>query len=178
MSDVAVIEPCTDVAKFLRREIEAAKLLRDQLVAVASEDETLIRDCIEGETDLYETVRAVIASMGESEALAASLDAYIDTLTVRKRRIAERVEGYRALLITALDVSGRKKIETDVGTVSLSKVQPKVIVTDEAVIPVAFWKAADPKLDRKALAEALKSGQQIPGAELSNGGQTVTIRRS
>jgi hypothetical protein len=74
-------------------------------------------------------------------------------------------------------VSGRKKIETDVGTVSLSKVQPKVIVTDEAVIPVTFWKASDPTLDRMALAEALKAGTQIPGAEMSNGGQTVIIRR-
>ena len=177
MSNVTVIDPRADVAKALHREIEAAKLLREQLAIVAGEDETLIRDCIEGETDLDGTVRAVIASTGESEALAVSLDAYIDTLTVRKRRLFERVEGYRALLITALEVSGRKKIETDVGTVSLSKVQPKVIVTDEAVIPVAFWRASDPKLDRKALAEALKAGTQIPGAEMSNGGQTVIIRR-
>ena len=161
----------------LQREIEAAQLLRDQLAALAGDDEEVIRDTLEGATNLREIIRDVLASTGEDEAMLAGIDTYIEGLTARKRRIKDRVEYKRSLMTTALEVAGLPKLETDIATVSLSKVQPKVIVTDEAAIPTEFWKASEPTLDKKALGAALKDGREIPGCELSNGGATVTIRR-
>ena len=46
----------------------------------------------------------------------------------------------------------------------------------EALIPAKFWKPQDPKLDRAAVAEALKAGETVPGASLSNGGLSLSIR--
>jgi hypothetical protein len=46
-------------------------------------------------------------------------------------------------------------------------------------VPAGFWRRGDPKLDKKALLDALKAlpkGEHIPGAELSNGGATIQIR--
>ena len=50
------------------------------------------------------------------------------------------------------------------------------MVTDEAAVPEPFWRPQPPKLDRRALAEALKTGQSIPGATLSNGGTTLSLK--
>jgi hypothetical protein len=52
----------------------------------------------------------------------------------------------------------------------------KLELIEEADIPAEFWKAGDPKLDRKALAEALKEGRSVPGVALSNQAPSLTVR--
>jgi hypothetical protein len=58
----------------------------------------------------------------------------------------------------------------------VSRELPKAIILNEADIPSKFWKAQDPKLDRKAVLDALKAKEAVAGAELSNGGETIQIR--
>ena len=161
----------------LQREMEAAKIIRAQLETLGAEDEDLARDMIEGETDLLEMVAAIVAHDGEDEAILDGIARYKSEIDARKKRIEGRMEVRRALLASALEISGRQNFETPTGTVSSAKIAPKAIVTEEADIPTRFWKAAAPVLDKKALADALKGGEQIPGATLSNGGTTVKIRR-
>jgi hypothetical protein len=51
-----------------------------------------------------------------------------------------------------------------------------VLIVDEAAIPADFWKPSDPKLDKKAVGEALKAGREVAGAMMSNGGETLQVR--
>jgi hypothetical protein len=60
-------------------------------------------------------------------------------------------------------------------TLSLRAVAVSVIVIDETEIPTKFWKASAPKLDKRAVLEALKAKETVPGASLSNGGQTLAL---
>ncbi len=60
-------------------------------------------------------------------------------------------------------------------TLHIKKVPIGVIVTDESKIPDQFFKI-EKKLDKKALNEAVKGGEQIDGATLDNGGYTIMIR--
>ncbi len=161
----------------LQREMEAAKIIRAQLEQLGADDEDLARDMIEGETDLVEIVGAIAAHEGEDKSLLEGIKHFKDELDARAKRIGARIESRRALLGSALEIAGRQSIETPTGTVSLIKVAPKAIVTDESEIPTRFWKAAAPSLDKKALNDALKSGEEIPGATLSNGGISVAIKR-
>lgn len=162
----------------LEREIEAAKLLRDQLADICATDPDFLRDAIEGETNIRELIAILAAEEGEDKAIIAGLETFAEGLAARKDRINARIETRRALLATALDVAGLKSLETPTGTVAITKVAPKAITTEESEIPSRFWKAAPPKLDKKALTDALKAGETIPGATLSNGSSTVTIRRN
>jgi len=57
----------------------------------------------------------------------------------------------------------------------IKKVPIGVIVTDESKIPDQFFKI-EKKLDKKALNEAVKGGEEIDGATLDNGGYTIMIR--
>ncbi|MGE0857439.1 MAG: siphovirus Gp157 family protein [Hyphomicrobiaceae bacterium] len=43
-------------------------------------------------------------------------------------------------------------------------------------IPSEFWKPQPPRLDKKVVLDALKAGAVVPGAELSNGGETLSMR--
>lgn len=166
----------SDIAK-VSRDLEAAKLLREQIAALAEGDEDFIRDTLEGETDLDGIVRSLLAGIGEDEAMAAGIDAYAAELGTRKDRLAKRAKLRRILICSALEIAGRKSMETDVGTVTLSAVKAKAIVTEEADIPAEFFKPQPPKLDQSALSAALREGREVPGATLSNGGFTIRILR-
>lgn len=166
----------SDIAK-VQRDLEAAKVLRDQISDLAAGDEDFIRDTLEGETDLPAIVRMLLAGIGEDEAMADGIDAYAAELATRKARLAGRAKLKRSLICSALEIAGRKTIETDVGTVTLSAVKPKAIVTEEADIPAEFFKPQPPKLDQSALSAALREGREVKGATLSNGGNTVRILR-
>lgn len=158
-------------------DIQAASVLREQLSQLANGDEGFVNDTLEGETDLVGLIRTQLIAIGEDEAMASGLSAYQAQLQARKKRFEDRAEMRRTIVCNAMNVSGRKTLEIDVGTVSLSAVKPKAIVTDEADIPSSFWKAQAPKLDMAALNDAVRGGASIPGATLSNGGFTITIRR-
>ena len=161
----------------LEREIEAAKLLLAQLKDICAADPDFLRDTIEGQTNIRELIAVLVAEEGEDKAIISALETFAEGLAARKNRIKARIETRRALLATALEVAGCQSLETPTGTVSIRKVAPQAITTDESEIPSRFWKPAKPTLDRTALTAALKAGETVPGATLSNGSQTVSIRR-
>jgi len=166
----------SDIGK-IAREIEAARVLREQIADLAQGDEDFIRDTLEGETDLDGIVRRLIAGIGEDEAMAAGIDAYAKELDTRKDRLTKRAKLKRTLICSAMEIAGRPSMETDVGTVTLKAVAATATITEEADIPAEFFKPQPPKLDKAALTVALREGREVPGATLSNGGSTIQIRR-
>ena len=166
-----------DVIHETSRALEAMKVLRSQISDMADGDDDFIRDTLEGETDLEGLVGKLLASIGEDEAHEAGLKFYLDDMKARKDRFGKRADTKRALIANALEIAGQKKVETPFATVTLTAVKPKAIVTEEADIPTDYWKPQAPKLDLTALSAALRDGAEIPGATLSNGSITVTIRK-
>jgi hypothetical protein len=177
--------------------------LREQVATMTEGDPEFLTDAVEGETNLFEVVDKVVLSIKEDEALAKGIAALIDDLKSRKKRIEDRADFKRAMVGSALEISGIQKREGPAGTVSLKSVPPKVVVTDESLIPSRFWKPQAPTLDKselgkclKARAEALRTAAEIqnepsrrlalqaaenlfpeiPGATLGNGSLTVAIR--
>jgi len=159
------------------KTIEAARVMREQIAALAEGDEDFIRDTLEGETDLNGLVRAMLVGVGEDEAIANGLKAYAADLAARRERFEQRAKLRRTLICSAMEIAGRRSIETDVGTVTLSDVKPKAVVTDEAAIPSRFFKVPPPALDLSALTASLRDKEDVPGAHLSNGGSTIRILR-
>jgi len=160
----------------LTREAQAARDLLAAYKDIIGDDEAFAMDVVEGQTSLIEVVNALIPQEGEDKAHIKALGAYIDAVKARKARLEDRVEKRRTALIRALLTAGLKgPLRCPLGTVSLTNAREKAIPTDEAVIPAEFWKN-NPVLDRVALLAALKEGRKIPGAELSNGGVSISIR--
>lgn len=187
----------------LSKQMEAAKILREQIADIAAGDTDFIRDTIEGETSLHEQISTLVASIAEDEALADGAKRLRDDIDGRRKRIEARADVKRSLVASAMEIGEIKKIETPAGTVSLKPMPPKVIVSEEAEIPSRYWKTGDPTLNRKALGDDLKTRfaalseaakiedpeervkavtaadaahPAIPGATLSNGSTTISIR--
>lgn len=160
----------------LHKEIKAAQALRASLETL-TDDEDTIRDTLEGETSLHELIAQVLASMDDDQLIVDGCNERISDLQERRTRVKNRIEAKRTMILQAMSIGDVKTIEAPLATASVKNVPPSVVVNDEAEIPADFWTPQDPKLDKKSLLAALKDKQTIPGATLSNGGTTLSIRR-
>jgi|ERR1700680_297607 len=165
----------TNTSHALHQEIEAARVLLADFRDILGDDVEARADAVEGQTELLEAIERGIMRVAEIEAMEAGLDSMLENLKARVSRLSKQKENLRTSLAVAMELSERKRIETAAGTIVLKAVPPKVEITDEAAIPSRFWKAQDPKLDKKLLTEALKAKEIVPGATLGNGGITVQL---
>lgn len=159
------------------KELNRARGIKAEIMALVGDDETALRDTLEGATDLDGIVRALILSIDEDRIMVDGITLRVRELQDRKARLEKRVETKRALIQQGLDIAERGTLELDVATVSIGKSAPKLRVTDEAAIPAGYWVPGDPTLDKKRLLSDLKTeGAVIPGADLYRDEQ-LTIKR-
>lgn len=139
-------------------------------------DEETLLDTVEGISDLDEVIAEIVRSRLDDLALAEALQRRRDEMQERLGRLKERAEKKKALIVGALEAAGLKKIMREDFTLSLRPGAPALQVIDEAVIPETYWRPQPPKLDRLALAAALKQGAAVPGAALANPMPTIALR--
>lgn len=164
------------VSHQLAVETQKARDLLADMRDLLGEDEDLIASTIEGETNLNEAMTAALKRIAELDGMLSALEAMAENIKARSERLSQQHSNLRSLLCVAMEAAGKKKLESPLATASLRAVPPKAEIIDEAAIPAKFWKAQDPKLDRRAVLDALKAKEAIPGAVLSNGGVTISVR--
>lgn len=156
-------------------------LLQERLIAAhpsLAEDDQALSDTLSGECDLPELAERLSLSARRDEALASALEAMIDEMAERQKRFLARAQSKKDTLLYALQEAGiTKALEMPSATIGLAKVPPSVRITDEAKLDYPFRRLRHEIVtDKRALAEALKAGQVVPGAELSNGGQRLNVQ--
>lgn len=157
-----------NVVNALNMHAEAAALLLKDLGLINGTDSDaatadLAHDTVEGETMLFEAIDAVDASIIEDEIQIEGLRTIINTLEARKKAAKDRLASKKTMLQRALEMVGLKKITRPTATIFLSNKKPKLVVTDESVIPTHFWTqppaiTPPPVLDTDAI-EAVLSAQ-------------------
>lgn len=162
----------------IHREAQAAKALRESIAQLLANDgdEHLAIDMIEGETSLLECIDALLAANTQDAVIVAGVEKVAADLSARKSRVEGRIQMRRALIEQAMMTAEIKKLERPAATLSLANRPASLVIADESAIPSRFWVAADPKLDRKALSAALKEGEAVTGATLSNAAPSLTVR--
>lgn len=164
------------VARAVEVEADIAKSLLANISSVIEDDEEAILGAIEGETNLVEAIQSAIDRVAELAVLEDAIKARLDDLKTRKDRFARQADHIRTAIVSAMGAASLKKLELPIATLSCRSVPPKAVVTSEADIPSNYWKPQDPKLDLKGITDALKAGDDVPGATLSNGSETLSIR--
>jgi hypothetical protein len=140
-----------------------------------AEDEVLRTDMIEGKTDAFDFLSQVIRRIGERQSLANAAGEYAKEISERKARLERGVEALRSLVFKIMSAGDLKKAELPEATLSIRNGTPRVIVTDEAVLPPdCIRMTVSP--DKTVIKEKLTAGQSVPGAELSNGEPSLAIR--
>lgn len=153
------------------------RAIRERLLADDPDlDEQTLADTLEGLTDLHEIVAAILRSALTDEALASGLKVRIGEMQVRLERLEDRACKRRQIARDVMIEGDIKRIAAPDLTVSLRAGTPGLSVTDEAVIPPAFWEPRAPRLNRQALLNELKHGQTIAGVLLSNPEPVISVR--
>jgi hypothetical protein len=142
------------------------------------DDDQLLADTLEGETDFAEAIGAVLAEIDEAETFAAALKEMAKRYTERRAAQEAKAEKLRGLLSSLMTAADLRKFKHARGTVSIRPTPQRVTYDgDPAALPDDL-RTVTIKPDLRALKDALANGVVIPGAALTNGGETVSIRRA
>lgn len=145
----------------LKRQAQAAAGLIDFLQQIDDDDEDLVQDSIEGETDFLETIDRALEIVAEAEMMAKAIAERVGELNARKDRHKARAEHVRSLIsMSMLEANGDERLRplpftlrTPAATVTLQTSQGRPLIVDEAKVPAQFWKVPAPVIDKAALNE-------------------------
>lgn len=166
----------SDISRQVIIQGEAARALLANIRDVIGDDEEMAAVAVEGETGLLESISGAVDRLHELETNCVALEAREKDIHDRRSRFEDQAARIKAAIHVAMGHGGLRRLELPQATLSLRQVAPKAEITDEAAIPSKFWKAKEPTLDKKAVLDALKAKEAVPGAVLSNGSETISIR--
>lgn len=138
-------------------------------------DEQLLIDMLEAETDLKEFLTAVESRRQDAEHMGGGIATHIAELELRQRRYERREQAMRELEFKLLQLAAQRKVELAIATLSIRNSSPKVIITDDSLLPDILCKITRAP-DKKRIGEMLKAGEVVRGCELSNCEPTISIR--
>ena len=138
----------------------------------------LIENGEEGLEDTLESINDTIELKADGyarmirnlEGNVTALKAEIDRMTDRKKSIENNIERLKENLKNAMIETGKEKIKTDLFNIKVADNPYAVNVIDETLIPEKYFKVEIiRKLDKLSLRDAIKNGEEIQGAELTQG---------
>lgn len=143
-------------------------------LAEADLDATTIADTLEasGLTDaLQEKAQGVELVARAAEMHCPAIDAEIARLQALKAHRQKIAAGLREYIRSQMEVAGIERISCPLFDLKLKKNPPAVEVLDERQVQAKWWVTAEPKppearIDKKAIAAALKKGEDVPGCRL------------
>jgi hypothetical protein len=165
----------TDQSKTIRDAIHSLRKMRYEL---DSPDLAAMSDGVSSADDFKALCLELAEEAIERELQAEAVQTRIAELQERKGRLNRTADTLRDIVLQCMEIRGESSIQSPTLTLSVAKIKPDVVITDEAAIPSRFFEPQPPKLDKKALKEAvLKDGEVIEGTTLGNGKISLTIRR-
>jgi hypothetical protein len=142
-------------------------------------DEQTIADTIEGESFPLE-VKAQNAAYAIRTLLAnaEAIESAEKAMAARRKAMENRAANIKDYLLYCMTVAGIQKIECPHFSIKVVNNGASVAIDDDRQIPERFLRkpeAPPPQPDKKAIGEALKAGEVVPGARLVRG-KRVDIR--
>lgn len=118
----------------------------------------------------------IAALIHHAEARADEIGAEVERLTNWRRSIEAKADWLKRYLTSAMKAADRTEIETPAFRLRLQKNPAAAVQTDEGAETPARYMVTVPETkrpDKKAIADALKKGEAVPGWELRQGERLV-----
>jgi len=161
----------------LQPEVQRYLYLREKLIeAFPRIDDETLHDTLEGITTLEDLIAETIRSALIDASFCKGLDQRLGDLKERASRLEQRAAKKRQWALEAMSEAGLKKLEQGDFTASVRSGVPGLIVEAESEIPHEYWLPQPPRLAKASVLKALKQGDEVPGAHLSNAQPTLSVR--
>ena len=140
-------------------------------------DEQAFTDTLEGiEGALEDKAEGYAKVIRTLEGDAAACDAESKRLRNKKQTIENNIKRMKQALQITMEVTGKTKFKTALFSFNIQK-NPAAVVMDEQYIeniPERFLIPQDPQIDKKAIKEAIKAGEDLEG--IAHLEQTESLR--
>jgi len=131
----------------------------------------VIRDTLEGLTgQLQEKATNVALFIRNLESTADAIDEAAETMRLRGTRLRKRAQSLQEYLLFHMQAAGITKVESPWFTLNVRANPPTVVIDSENLIPARYMRTPPPAPppkpapDKKAIADAIKAGEEVPGA--------------
>lgn len=154
--------------------------LMQQLVeaGIGADDDRLVLDTIEGETEALEAVSKTLRWLAEQKAHAEALKALEADYKARRDRYEARIESGRKALLNFVDEFFPRGLERPEATLSVRDGKAALIFAGDFDVknlpPTLTRVKTEP--DKDAIKAALEAKEAVQGVTLSNGSRVLTIR--
>jgi hypothetical protein len=138
-------------------------------------DQALLLDTLEGETDVLEIAKRLVRAALDAEAMAEAVERRIHDLNARAARFAARANSARETVKQMLDALGVHRLTAEDFTVSLRMGPGKPLVTDPELLEDEFVRVSrSPNLT--AIGKAQGEGRSVRGAARTNGSLILQVK--
>lgn len=144
-----------------------------ELLAEQHDDERLIADTLEScSGPLDEQLENLAKMVRNIEAANSGVVQTIESLEERHAALERAAERGRKMILELMRVAQRDRVTTALFAMAIKKNPPTVVIDSEAELPTMYFNHPEPPLptpNKKAIAAALKAGEQVPGAHTEQG---------
>lgn len=152
--------------------------IRNHLADQFEDDERLLLDTLEGETDAFELVKRLLDGIERDEGDAAALTEQMASRKARRDRCEARIEARREAIMALMQCAKLDKLPLAEATVSLRTLPAKIVVNDPASVPEEYTKA-NPKPDLEKIKAAFSpANDTLPNwLRVEPARPSITVRR-
>lgn len=119
----------------------------------------------------------IIGYAQNEEALIDAIDIQIKRLQEFKKAKQNSLDKFKTYVKDNMNKLGIKKVETELGILSVNNSPVSVEITNQDLIPAKYKKIIqEEKIDKVALKKDLEAGNDIDGAQLSTGNTYLKIK--
>lgn len=146
-------------------EISGAIQQLTEMLSEGDIDEAIYNDTLES-LGTNNAIEDVIKAIRNYQAEAEALKAEADKLTAKRKAAEYNADKLKSMLMDYMNRTEQKSLSA--GLFKVSKGSTKAVsIYDEKALPGIYLVEQPPKPDKAAMLQALKSGEEIPGAELT-----------
>lgn len=150
-------------------EITEAYRNIEMLLNDADNDDDLVlfnSALIDIQGQLEDKVENIVNLIRNSDADIKALKEEEQRLNKKRKALENKVQSMKDYVFDSLVVTGTESIKYKAFKVSIKENPESVFVTDANKIPDSYFVTQEPKIDKRAVKEAIKDGKSVPGAEL------------
>ena len=139
-----------------------------------ADDNDLRADMLEGSTDLHKIMERLLNEEREANEMIEAVKERIEKLAARRAMFRLRQGSLRDVMMGILQRAELRKITLPEATIGITNKGRSVQILDEDLVPDGYCRFKR-EISKTAIKEAILAGDEVPGAALDNGGETLRI---